>query len=312
MHYQLSIKENAIDSFNEALAKFDQGQNGDVKAYKFAILHTSHFLELVLKIYIISIDENLVFSKCFREVEKVAKENKIDLLAAHQKMKGEGKELDVYIKNIANPHTITLDQALEFCKNEKCKITQQNFIDDEFSSDIEWLKDLRNNIEHFQFSLPPKDVRLCIGRIVRSAIEFLDIFSLFDLEQEIGSAKAHVFEQLADEYTQSLTEAKLEVREKERDAFLGVRPKFHQFVNWNIYVCPECGNNTMIPNDKSTSGYQCTFCKNEESEEIEVPCDCCGANAPNGEMVVWHMDNGEYENRCYFCSGQYAADNDKS
>ncbi|KMB40207.1 hypothetical protein SL56_03874, partial [Klebsiella pneumoniae] len=31
--------------------------------YKFAILHISHFLELVLKLYISSVNENLLFSK---------------------------------------------------------------------------------------------------------------------------------------------------------------------------------------------------------------------------------------------------------
>lgn len=142
MQYHLSIKENAIDSFNEALAKFDQGQNGDIKAYKFAILHTSHFLELILKIHIISVDEHLVFTNCYKEVVKVAKRDGIDLLSSYEKLKAEGKELADYIMDNANPHTITLDQALNFCKNEKCKITKQNFIGDDFSSERERKRDL--------------------------------------------------------------------------------------------------------------------------------------------------------------------------
>lgn len=33
MEYHLDIKENALDSFNEALAKFEQGENGELRHY---------------------------------------------------------------------------------------------------------------------------------------------------------------------------------------------------------------------------------------------------------------------------------------
>ena len=48
----LPNKENALDSFNEALAKYREGEAGKLSAYKFAILHMAHFLELVLKMYV--------------------------------------------------------------------------------------------------------------------------------------------------------------------------------------------------------------------------------------------------------------------
>ena len=47
--HQLDLLENAIDSLNEALAKYEQANTGDIKAYKFCVLHLSHFLELILK-----------------------------------------------------------------------------------------------------------------------------------------------------------------------------------------------------------------------------------------------------------------------
>jgi hypothetical protein len=46
MAYQLGIQENSIDSFNEEQAKYRKGEGGQVRAYKFAILHMAHFLEL--------------------------------------------------------------------------------------------------------------------------------------------------------------------------------------------------------------------------------------------------------------------------
>jgi hypothetical protein len=310
MEYQLGIKENALDSFNEALVKFEQGERGDLRHYKFAILHLSHFLELVLKLYIVSVDTNLIFSKCFQIIEKKAKKNSINLLQAFEEYQKEGLNFEQTLKAISHPHTITLDQALEFAKCEKCRITGVNFVDVDFCDDIEWLKGLRNNIEHYQFKLPPKEVRLCIGRLVRSVTEFIEIFSLFDLKSEIAKDRYHIFEVLADEYTHLLKEAKREVSEKEEGVYRGVRHKHYVLIDWNVYQCPECSNNTMILSEESSTGYKCTFCSNEESDEIEVPCDCCGAMDTIEEMATWEMDDGTVENRCYFCSGQYHADKD--
>ncbi|MEW9062952.1 hypothetical protein AB2567_21075, partial [Klebsiella michiganensis] len=33
--------------------------------------------------------------------------------------------------------------------------------------------------------------------------------------------------------------------------------------------------------------FVCTFCENEESDEIEIPCDCCGSMAVADEMATW-------------------------
>ncbi|WCD82905.1 hypothetical protein [Pseudomonas sp. TUM22785] len=308
MNYELDIKANALDSFNEALEKFEQGEKGDNKAYKFAILHTSHFLELILKIYIISVDENLVFSKCYRHITKISKDKNISILESFEKLKQESFDLRTLINNDNSPHTITLDQALEFAKCEKCKTTEISFIDTDFCIDIEWIKGLRNNIEHFQFKLEPKEVRLCIGRLVRGAIEFLEIFDIMDLESEIGKDRLHIFKVLADEYTQLLREAKREVVEQKTDTFRGVRPKHYAFIEWNVYTCPDCSNHTMTPNQDSSTGYRCTYCKNEDSDEIEVQCDSCGAFLPRNEMDTWHMDDETIELRCCFCSGQYQAE----
>ena len=310
MEYQLDIKENALDSFNEALAKFEQGENGELRQYKFAILHLCHFLELVLKLYVTSIDTNLVYSKCYRHVQKRAKKETVDLLQSYQLLCDEGYDLESLLDNIPQPHTITLDQALELSKCEKCSVTGVEYIDVDFCNDIEWLKGLRNNIEHYQFTLPPKEVRLCIGRLVRGVAEFIEIFDLFDFESEVGKESYHIFEVLADEYAHLLREANREVSEKQAELFRGVRPKHYVFIDWNTYNCPECQNETMIPSDDSATGYKCTFCSNEESDEIEIPCDCCGVMASGEEMVTFEIDDETIENRCYFCSGQYSADRD--
>lgn len=312
MAYQLDIQENALDSFNEALAKYREGEAGKLSAYKFAILHMAHFLELVLKMYVQTLDENLIYIANYRQLEKDAKAAAEDLLPhLNKRLSAEtffpapaGKQL---------PKTIFVADALALAKQERCKVTGTAFVDQEFIDDIEWLKGLRNNIEHFHFELEPKDVRLCLGRIVRRAADFADCFSLFDLSKQVGNENTELFEQLADEYENRIREAKLEVREKEFLAFKGIRHKFYDQVDWRVYECPECNEETLIPEPNSDTGYRCTHCGNEDSDEIEVPCDCCGESNPMEDMEQWPVDEtGDLEWRCYICSGRYAADRDKS
>jgi len=289
LKFEFDIKENAIDSFNEALSKYEEGETGDLKAFKFAITHLSHCIELVLKMYIQTLDESLVFSKCYKEVNKRAKADGISLLDAYNILDSEGLDFEKLVKGHNNPHTVTVDQALSIAKCEVCGITGNNFVDQGFIDDINWMKGLRNSIEHFQFEFTAKEVRLCIGRLVRGLSEFTDIFSLFDFEKEIGEEKYHVFEVLADEYEHELKEASIDVAEAKHALFAGVRPKHQMDIEWNVYACESCGNNTMIPNENSSTGYRCTLdsCENEESEEIEVDCDICGCPWPNGEMSYW-------------------------
>ena len=51
MEFKLDLKSNALDSFNEAIKKFQQGENGDYKAFKFAILHLSHCFDPHISIH---------------------------------------------------------------------------------------------------------------------------------------------------------------------------------------------------------------------------------------------------------------------
>ncbi|MFI0472206.1 hypothetical protein ACGLWX_05705 [Halomonas sp. HMF6819] len=289
MKFKFDIKANAIDSFNEALTKYEQGQGGDLKAFKFSITHLAHSIELVLKMYLQSLDDNLVFSKCYKEVLKRSKMDETDLLSAFNALEGEGYDFGKLIQGHASPHTVTVEQVLSIAKCEVCGVTGNHFVDQDFIDDINWMKDLRNSIEHFEFEFTAKEVRLCVGRLVRGLVEFTDIFSLFDLDEEVGEDRIHTFKVLADEYEHALSEANISVSEQKHLLFSGVRPKYQMFIEWNVYTCPSCGNDTMIPNDDSSTGYRCTLegCENEESEDIEVDCDICSTPWPNGEMTSW-------------------------
>lgn len=314
MPYQLGIQENSIDSFNEALAKYREGEGGQVRAYKFAILHMAHFLELVLKIYVQSLDENLIYLANYQHLkDECKKAGGGSILAYLASLKAAGfSYIAPKSTHQGPPKTIMVHQALSLAKDERCSTTGNLFVDAKFMTDIDWLKGLRNSIEHFQFEIEPKEVRLCLGRIVRSAEEFLDLFSLFVLAEKISAENNELYHQLADEYEHHLREAKIEVKEKEDDAFRGVRHKFRELVDFKVYECPECSENTLITEATSGTGYRCTNCGNEESDEIEVLCDCCGALSLSGEMASWETEDGEYEQRCEFCTGEYAIGRDES
>ncbi|MEI2558211.1 PIN-like domain-containing protein [Acinetobacter pittii] len=70
----------------------------------------------------------------------------------------------------------------------------------------------------------------------------------------------------------------------------------------DVLSCPECGLDTMIFEESSSTGYKCTYCKNEESDEIEVQCSMCGSMWPNSEIVsVDWTDEGHVEDLCPRC-----------
>lgn len=298
MKVKLDIKSNAVDSLNESLNKYNLAIKGERKAYKFAVLHLTHAIELTLKMYLQTLNECLVFTKCFRAVKTKAAENKIDLLSAFHQLEEESFDFNALIDKDISPHTVNVGDVLSIAKHEKCSKTGVQFVDQNFIDDINWMKDLRNSIEHFEFEFTPKTVRLCIGRLMQGLQEFCDIFSIYDLEKEIGSENFKTFESLVDEYLMSLSEAHLDVKEAKESLFQGTRPKHRIFIEWHEYCCDSCGNYTMIPNDKSTTGYKCTLCGNEESGEIEVDCDVCGQPWANEDMSNW----GEgLENVCPRC-----------
>lgn len=138
MQHKLDLLDNALDSFNEALVKYQCGNSGEHRSYKFAILHFSHFVELLFKQ--VSLAHPLLVYR------------------------------NPFSKNIKNEQTIGLWEAIQFFRN-----TGEAFNDD-FYSDIQWLKELRNNIEHYQFEMDVGEVKESLGRLTFMMNEFCKHF----------------------------------------------------------------------------------------------------------------------------------------
>lgn len=270
--HQLDLLDNALDSLAEALAKFEEGDDGNAKAYKFSVLHMAHFIELVFKYHIAQKHPLLIFKEPFSQ--------KLD-------------------KN----KTITLWEAINFINNEAA-----GAVSAALRADLEWLKRLRNEIEHHKFAMDVPTVRITIGRLFRSVLEFLEEHSDVEVESHIPAHTMETFKVLSDEYEFRKRDAIREAEEVEKQNSPhyssgedGPNPRFD---------CPNCGNPTLVINEKSDTGYRCTFCENEESDELPAYCDICGAETTVGDLAYWEIDDGKKEARCYYCSGKYHAEKD--
>jgi len=266
--HELDLLENALDSLGEALSKFEDGDDGDEKSYKFAVLHMAHFIELVFKHHISSTHHLLIFKNPFA-------------------------------KKLNQNQTIGLWECINFINNE-----DPTSITADLRKDLEWIKRLRNDIEHHKFTMNVHEVRNTMGRLFRSVMEFLEDYADIDVESHIPAHTKEIFKVLSDEYEFSIRNAIRNADTVEEENPTG--PEAEQV----RFDCPDCGHFTLVVNDESSTGFLCTFCGNEESEELLGSCSICGTTVPQGELDYWELDDGGEEARCYYCSGRYHADKD--
>lgn len=274
MNHKLDLLDNAMDSLEEALKKFEEGDGGDQKAYKFCVLHMAHFIELIFKHHITEKHPLLIYANPFAP--------KIDPATAK---------------------TIGLWEAVNFINNE-----DKDAVAGDFKKDLDWLKRLRNDIEHHKFEMDVATARITIGRLFRSVLEFLDSYGVVDVEKRIPEATGAIFKVLSDEYQFKLHDALKKADEVETKNPVDPMDPDADPVRME---CEACGNDTMVVNEESRTGYRCTFCENEDGDDLPASCSCCGQRLTAGDLETWHDDVTGVEYRCYYCSGRYAADRDR-
>lgn len=269
--HELDLLENALDSLGEALSKYEESDEGDAKAYKFAVLHMAHFIELIFKHYISSKHPLLIYK-------------------------------DPFSKKLDRNKTIGLWECINFINNE-----DPTTISADLRKDLEWIKRLRNEIEHHKFTMNVPQVRHTMGRLFRSVMEFLDEHSDIDVEDNIPFHTREIFTALSDEYESSIRNAILEADEIERNDSTDPHDTEAPPIRLD---CPECGHFTLVVNIASKTGYRCTYCENEDSDELPGSCTICGIITTQGELDYWETELGQVEARCYYCSGRYHAEKD--
>ncbi len=260
--HELDLFENAIDSLAEALAKFEAGDGGEPKAYKFAVLHMAHFVELIFKYHIASKHPLLIYKEPFSA--------KVD-----------------------RNKTITLWDAINFINNEAT-----GTVSPALKKDLEWLKYLRNEIEHHKFKMQVSEARTTIGRLFRSVLEFLGNHTDIELASSIPESTMRAFKLLSDEY-----EFKLRTTLMEAEAFEEKNPIDHRDPDARPVrlECENCANPTLLQNDESSTGYRCSFCSNEDGDNVPASCDICGVESTQGELVESEVNDGETE----LCTGKF-------
>lgn len=194
---ELGLLENAIDSLNEALAKYQEGIDGNEKAHKFCVQHLSHFLELVLKYYVTQSHPLLIYKNPF------------------------AKEIN------EESQTIGLFEAINFLKNEGHAIPEK------FEKDLKWLKKLRNNIEHHKFSMKAEEVEETVGRLMSAVVAFDELHKNIDLSSHISEDQYDLFHELANTYEGRLKKAE----EAVEDYLSGCDPKEERCNVYHCYEC---------------------------------------------------------------------------
>lgn len=260
MKHKLDLLDNAIDSLNEALAKYEQGKAGDVKAYKFCVLHLSHFLELVLKHYVTLAHPLLIYKNPFAK--------KID----------EDESL-----------TIGIQEAIHFLNNEGRDLP------DGFLKDLDWMKKLRNRIEHHKFEMDIPEVEATIGRLMHAFVEFDQMNENLGLDGKVNMKHFNLFITLADNYDLNLKKALADVS--------ALCHRNHDDPDFQVGDCSDCEHRTMVSSRESETGFKCLFCGSEDpGGDIEVRCGKCDLPWPRFQMDYcdW-TDDGHWMHVCPRC-----------
>lgn len=178
-HYELDLFDNAIDSLNEAINKFEQCDLND-KALKFAILHVVHFVELFLKYYVSQEHELLIYFKPFEKIN-------------------------------ADSKTIGLNEIIKILTNAQKEFSES------FLRDLHFIKKLRNDIEHHKFSMNIEVVQTCIGRILNGIIEFDEFNDNFNMLSHVDKKYITTIEALKNGYITKLERTQKKIIDAESD-----------------------------------------------------------------------------------------------
>ncbi len=262
MEHRLSLFENAIDSLNESLELYINAQSKGLRSYKFAVLNLCHFVELLFKYFASKIAPDKIF---------------------------------ITTKN-GKKKSIGLWEALDILDSNGQGISKNNKLD------LEWIKNLRNDIEHYEFSFLSSEVELFLGKILSFVIKYAEEYEGLELIWHIEDHYKDTILHLCKNYKDKLAVALAIVKEQEDINYAECLSNGGIETYWRKYICPNCGNFTLITNEESTTGYKCVFCNNTESDELEYICDSCGEIWEKSKLEYFdYTGEGHFRYMCPVC-----------
>ncbi len=263
-------RDNAIDSFDEALERYQNVIDGNPKAYKYAVLSLSHFIELSFKYFISKINPILIYKNPF--AEKLDKSHTISMWEAVN-----------FLINLEGDNflQISTDNELE----------EKNISKEKTKKYLRWLKDLRNEIEHGECLLKKGHIENIFGKcssilnsLYRERNEYLRTF--------INPKFLPLYTNLINGYLERRRNA---IKKSENMQIQLLKDYEGPYLDHSLTCCPSCGEKTFVLLE-SLKEYQCTMCNNKEEAE---ECFNCGAIYPLGSLSEWNDQHNAYI--CDFC-----------
>jgi hypothetical protein len=163
--------------------------------------------------------------------------------------------------------TIGLWDAVQFLNNEG------HSIDPSFKKDLEWLKGLRNSIEHHRFEMDLAEVRSTLGRLTQALLEFNSLVADFDITKHVAPENLELFTILSDAYKAEVAAAAKRAEEESEDE--------------EAALCHDCFHETAA---RIGAEYKCFYCEYVDSLE---ECCVCGCEERRSTMSVWN-EHGDY------------------
>jgi hypothetical protein len=237
MKHELDLLGNALDSLNEGLKRYRDGRDGETRAYKFAVLHCAHFAELLFKEAVARLHPLLIYR-------------------------------EPYAGKLTATKTITLWDGIRILRNAGTAP------DTDLVEDLEWLKGVRNDIEHHRFAMNVLEIRAALGRIIRAAKEFAEELDLPNFADELDQEGREVLETLLDEYKERVANARADA---------SAEP------NSNLENCWLCGEQGVAA--ERVDLVHCYFCGEDDRFEV---CTICQEPLRRSELTGWNGDSSDH------------------
>lgn len=232
----------------------------------------------------------MVYEKCFEHLTKEAERRKISVESVYDDSMEQGFDFDGLAEKNGRK-TISASKAVSFVKSRNG--ADKDCVD--FLKKVDYIKDIRNDVLHFEVDMSVFDVRLNAGRLIRSATDFCKNEGLFDIRTRVDRDLLGIFDSFFNEEEFCLDEKEVEASYIIRDINKGLsRKDYAEGVGVvSACKCDICLRDTMIPDSSSWTKYSCRVCGEKTSSTLEIPCAVCGCPVQMWHMTAIKTDSGD-------------------